>query len=186
MNGFTVSVNATDATATTTVPTTLTSSTTMATLGMGSAAQTQDSTGLGVNYANGPLAAAADYTKYGANSATAASGYALADVRTRMSASYDLGVAKIGAGYQTATGVTNVSKKEQVFGVAVPMGALTLGMVVASSKTDGVAGTNKGTDVGAQYNLSKRTFVATHYQTTKAAGATASANKFRVQLSHAF
>jgi predicted porin len=167
MNGFTVSVNATDATAG---------------LGMEAAATTQDSTGAGVAYANGPLAAAADYTSYGLNAATATN----ADTRTRMSASYDLGMAKVGFGYQTATSTANVSKKENVFGVSVPMGALTLGMVVASSKTDGVAGTNKGTDLGAKYALSKRTFIAAAYQTTKAAGATASASKYRVQLGHSF
>jgi Gram-negative porin len=183
MNGLTFSVSATDATAATTSAAV---TGTPDTLGMGSTATTQDSTGFGVGYAAGPLAAAADYTSYGANAAVAAAGKTLADNRTRVSASYDLGMAKVGFGYQTATNVANVSKKEQLFGVAVPMGALTLGLNIASSKTDGVAGTNKGTDLGAKYALSKRTFIAAAYQNTKAAGAAASANKYRIQLGHAF
>ena len=189
MNGLTFSVSATDSTATKSAAVAATDTEFAAaggTLGMGSTATTQDSTGFGVGYAAGPLAAAADYTSYGANAAVAATGKVLADTRTRVSASYDLGMAKVGLGYQTATNVANVSKKENVFGVSVPMGALTLGMVVASSKTDGVAGTNKGTDLGAKYALSKRTFIAAAYQTTKAAGATASASKYRIQLGHSF
>lgn len=169
-NGFTLSANATDATAAG-----------ANTLGMNGTATTADSTGFGVNYANGPLAVAADVTNYGLN----ASGLT-ADNRTRISASYDLGVAKIGAGFQTSSTTTNVDTKQQVFGVSVPMGAFTLGAVVASSKTDGTTGTNKGTDLGVKYDLSKRTYLATHYQTTKAAGATASASKYRVQLAHSF
>ncbi len=182
-NGFTLSVNATDATAATTNAAV---TGTPATLGMGAAAATQDSTGLGLNYANGPLTVAADVTNYGTNAAVAASTFSLQDSRTRISANYNLGVATVGAGFQTSSTTTNVDTKQQVFGVSVPMGAFVLGAVVASSKTDGVTGTNKGTDLGVQYNLSKRTFLASHYQTTKAANATASASKFRVQLSHAF
>jgi predicted porin len=165
-NGVTLSVNATDA---------------VASLGQEAAATTADTTGLGLNYAAGPLAVAADLTSYGAN----ASG-STADSRTRISASYNLGMAKIGAGIQMSSTTTNVDTTQQIFGVSVPMGAITLGLNVASSKTDGVTGTNKGTDLGAKYDLSKRTFVAAHYQTTKAAGATASASKFRIQLAHSF
>jgi predicted porin len=165
-SGVTLSVNATDA---------------VATLGQEAAAETLDTTGFGVNYAAGPLAVAADLTNYGAN----ASGSTL-DSRTRISASYNLGMAKIGAGIQMSSTTTNVDTTQQIFGVSVPMGAITLGLNVASSKTDGVTGTNKGTDLGAKYALSKRTYVAAQYQTTKAAGATASANKFRIQLAHSF
>jgi predicted porin len=150
--------------------------------GLQSTATTQDATQIGINYAAGPLRVAADMTNYGTNSATGT----LADSRLRMSASYNLGVANVGFGYQDAETTTGVSKTEQLFGVAVPMGAITLGMNYATSKTDGVAGTNKGTDLGAKYDLSKRTYVAAHYQTTKAAGAANSASKYRVQLAHSF
>jgi len=174
-SGFTFSVNTTDATTV---------------LGQESVAATADSTGFGVNYANGPLTAAADVTNYGRNAYVPTTAAQIAagvpDSRTRISANYNLGVATLGAGFQTSTNVANLKNTQQVFGVSVPMGAFTLGAVVASSKMDGVVGTNKGTDLGVQYNLSKRTYVAGHYQTTKDAGATASASKYRVQLAHAF
>jgi hypothetical protein len=170
MNGFNVTLNTTDA-----------SAAAANTLGLAGSSATASTTGVGIRYAAGPLAAAADLTNYNNNAAGSSH-----DSRTRMSASYNLGFAKIGAGFQTYSTTTNVDMDQQIFGVSVPMGALTLGLNIASSKTTGVAGTNKGTDLGAKYDLSKRTYVAAHYQTTKAAGATASANKFRIQLAHAF
>jgi predicted porin len=143
---------------------------------------TQDATLIGLNYANGPLSAALDVTNYGANAAVGT----LADSRTRMSANYNLGMAILGAGYQTAKTTTGVAKKETAFGVSAPFGPFNLGAVYATSKTDGVAGKNTGYDLSAQYNLSKRTYVALQAQSTKAAGATASATNTRVQLAHSF
>ena len=77
-------------------------------------------------------------------------------------------------------------RTETVGSVTVPMGALSLGLNLASSKTDGTAGTNKGTEAVAQYALSKRTYVAAAYQKTTAAGASADGKKFRVQIGHSF
>jgi hypothetical protein len=154
------------------------------TVGAGGAqatATTQDATLVGLNYANGPLTAALDVTNYGANALTAG-----ADSRTRVSANYNLGTVILGAGFQTAKTIAGVSKKETAFGVSVPVGAFNLGAVYATSKTDGFAGNNTGYDLAAQYNLSKRTYVALQAQSTKAAGATASATNTRVQLAHSF
>lgn len=172
------------------------------TLGLGSTATTQDGTVLGVNYASGPLAVAADFTSYGENAATGT----LWDDRTRISTSYDLGVAKLGFGYETRDTTANVTTKDMVLGVAVPMGAWTFGVNYATSKTDGSLKV-KGWDLGVKYDLSKRTYVAFHYQTVDnitarlgsasssttflgstapAIGATNENSKFRVQLSHAF
>ena len=154
------------------------------TVGAGGAqatATTQDATLVGLNYANGPLTAALDVTNYGANALTAG-----ADSRTRVSANYNLGTVILGAGYQTAKTIAGVAKKETAFGVSAPVGAFNLGAVYATSKTDGVAGNNTGYDLSAQYNLSKRTYVALQTQSTKAAGATASATNTRVQLAHSF
>ena len=86
--------------------------------------------------------------------------------RTRLSASYDLGSAVIGAGYQTrkattaglATGALEAgTNKQTIIGVAMPVGALTVGLNYATNKnsTEGVS--NKGTDIGVSYALSKRT-----------------------------
>jgi len=144
-------------------------------------ATTQDATLFGVNYANGPLTAALDVTSYGANALTAG-----ADSRTRVSANYNLGTVILGAGYQTAKTIAGVAKKETAFGVSAPFGAFNVGAVYATSKTDGVAGNNTGYDLAVQYNLSKRTYVAFQAQSTKAAGATASATNNRVQLAHSF
>lgn len=85
-----------------------------------------------------------------------------------ISAQYDLGVAKIYAGYTTTKDDNNttvaggeVTSKETNLGVAVPMGALTLmagiGGNKASQAGDPVKAT--GTDIafGATYALSKRT-----------------------------
>jgi len=135
---------------------------------------------IGATYAAGPLSVAADSTSYGSASAAAA------DSRTRVSASYDLGVAKIGVGNESNDKGTAPDRSERVIGVSVPMGAMTLGLVRASSSTTGTAGNNTGTDVGVKYDFSKSTYVALQYQTTKAAGVTASAKKYRVQLSKAF
>jgi len=133
-----------------------------------------------VSYAVGALSAAADYTDYG--SAAAAS----AGKRTRISGNYDLGAARIGVGYQLADNGTATDKAERAFGVSVPMGPWVLGAVVASSKLNGASASATGYDFSAQYNLSKRTYVALQGQSTKAAGATASATTTRVQLSHSF
>jgi predicted porin len=160
------------------------------TLGMGSTSDAQDATVVGVTYAAGPLAVAADITNYGRNGIAAAT--TVADDRTRVSASYDLGVAKIGYGYQVAatTATTNNKTKQQIIGVSVPMGALTLGLNYATSQADG-ATKAKGTDLGAKYDLSKRTYIAVHMQnlTDTSGSAVAAGNdlsKYRVQLSHAF
>jgi predicted porin len=134
----------------------------------------------GLNYANGPFTAALDYTSYGSASAS------LADSRTRISASYDLGVARIGVGMQNAGNGAAADKSERAFGVSVPMGPWLFGAVYASSKTDGATKSNTGYDLAAQYNLSKRTYVALQSQSTTAATATQSATTTRIQLAHSF
>jgi len=150
--------------------------------GAQSTATTQDANLIGVNYAAGNLSVAADFTTYGMNAAVAPG----ADSRTRLSANYNFGVARVGLGYQTAEDTANVSKNEFAIGVSMPFDAWVVGAVYASSKTEGVAGNNTGVDFAAQYNLSKRTYLALQYQTTKAAGAADSANKYRVQIAHSF
>ena len=134
----------------------------------------------GANYANGPVSAALDVTKYGSSFA------ATANSRTRISANYNLGVAIVGAGYQNADNGAAAAKKETAISVSAPFGAFNVGAVYATSKTDGTPGNNTGYDLSAQYNLSKRTYVALQAQSTKAAGATASATNTRVQLAHSF
>jgi hypothetical protein len=95
------------------------------------------SNGLGLTYAAGALAIAADVTDYSGTTAN----------RNRFSASYDLGMVKLGAGIQTQQGADD----QRVFGLSAPVGALTLGVARAD------AGTKKGTVYGAQYAFSKTT-----------------------------
>jgi hypothetical protein len=164
-------------------------------LTMGSTGTAQNGMVYGVTYANGPLSAAADVTAYNDNGI--ASSAARADGRTRLSASYDLGVAKIGAGYETRDAKTSataaaVTTKDTVLGVSVPMGAFTFGLAYAKSSTDGTAYDKKGTDIAVKYDLSKRTYVALQHQkvtNVDLEGAAASGNKgsfTRVQLAHSF
>jgi hypothetical protein len=119
------------------------------------------------------------------NAATAA--VKAVDSRTRVSASYDLGVAKVGIGYQTKSYVTasNKDNKQMTYGVSVPMGAVTLGAVYASSKDDGASTKTTGNEFGLNYALSKRTAVQVARASWKKTGA-ANDTITRVRLLHSF
>jgi hypothetical protein len=165
---------------------TLTDATTV--LGMNGTETTGDTAGVGVAYANGPIAVKADYTGYGRNSYVGV----FPDNRVRISGSYDLGVVKLGAGYEQKKydNVTPSGKVTDVlFGVSAPVASnVTLGLNYAQSKKEGAASKIKGLDLGVQYDLSKRTFVAFHLQDVKNVGyaTDVKSQKYRVQLSHAF
>ncbi|MDP3886459.1 porin [Hydrogenophaga sp.] len=154
--------------------------------GMESTAATQDAAQIGVTYAGGPIAAAADYVAWNNNAAAAAS----IDNRLRMSGSYDLGMAKLGLGYEVRNYGNNIDHKELLVGVAAPFGPVTVGLNYATRKVDGVAQDASGWDFGVKYDLSKRTYLAFAYQDVEAGAAAGvaqdSVKKYRVQLSHAF
>ena len=138
--------------------------------------------GLSVNYAGGPLAVGFGLgTEKGSATNRAAQilvpGTAAAAVAATpntkytgqaLSATYDLGAAKIYFGYSKAKDDNDttadggeVTIKETNFGVSVPMGAVTLLAGVGKNKAtvNAVDGSLSGTDVvvGATYSLSKRT-----------------------------
>lgn len=157
--------------------------------GMQDTSATQDATQVGVTYGAGPVAAAADYVVWGQNAAAATS----IDNRFRISGSYDLGVAKLGAGYEKRKMRTaNTDSADLLLGVAVPLGQTTIGLNWARRTGDAAtfAQDASGYDVGVKYDLSKRTYVAFAYQnvtSNAAAGVTQdTAKKYRIQLSHAF
>lgn len=154
--------------------------------GMESTALTQDAAQIGATYGAGPIAAAADYVRWNNNAAAAAS----IDNRLRMSGSYDLGVAKLGLGYEVRKYGNDTQHKEMLLGVAAPFGPVTVGLNYARRSVDGVDQNASGWDFGAKYDLSKRTYVAFAYQDVKAGAAAGvaqdTAKKYRVQLSHAF
>lgn len=148
--------------------------------GLQAASALQDATVVGVAYNAGPLAVNADFTAFGKNAATAGT-----DDRTRLSASYDLGVAKLGAGFQAKKDLAGAKDKQYMFGVSVPMGAITLGATYA--KRDAAADTSDATgyELGANYAFSKRTNLQAAYLSQKIKGASA-ATTFRVRLMHSF
>lgn len=157
--------------------------------GSESTAANQDATLLRVTYAGGPVAVMADYTNYGLNAVAVG-----ADDRIRVSGSYDLGVVKLGAGYQTkkTTAATNNGNKQYILGVSAPVGAaLTVGANYVRNTQD-AAVTVKGYELGANYALSKRTGIQVAYQNlseSEANGVAAiggSATTFRVRLMHSF
>jgi len=170
MNGFTFSASLTDATAAG---------------GMESSSTAADGRTVGVAYAAGPLAARLDTTRQSQNSAPDAS----VKSRTRLSASYDLGVAKLGFGYQTRKSFESGAdtNKQTLIGAAVPVaGNITVGLNYAQMKEGD--GKIKGTTLGVKYDLSKRTYIAFHTLRNKATDTPAD-GKFtahRIQVSHAF
>jgi len=163
-------------------------------------AGTQDATAVGLSYNAGPLAVSADFTSFGVNSiavpavsatftqaqrdAAVAAGFA--DSRTRVSASYDLGVAKLGFGFQTKESTTQVKDKQMMLGVSVPMGAITLGATYATRNSDNNALDAKGFELGANYALSKRTAVQAAYISQKMDQGGAKATNLRVRVLHSF
>jgi predicted porin len=105
--------------------------------------------------AAGTLAAATDNQKYTTNF---------------LAASYDLGVAKLSAGYKTDKldlGVAdlNATLKTTILGVSAPVGALTLKASYVSRKADEKIGNQFA--VGGVYDLSKRTSVYATYSVLK-------------------
>jgi hypothetical protein len=149
--------------------------------GMQSLSATQDATLVGVGYSNGPINFKADYTSFGANAAAAPT----ADTRLRLSGNYNLGVATVGLGYQSAENSAGTKDNQYILGVAAPFGPVTVGAnLTRRSVTGGLKVT--GYDVGASYNLSKRTYVNVAYKSVDSNAAVDNATQFRIQLSHAF
>jgi len=147
---------------------------------------------LGVNYSEGAISAAADWTWI--------SGAATQDGRGRASISYDLGVAKIGAGYE----FQGDHGDNYTVGFSAPIGALTVGAAFSGNSKKytafptGRSAANLGNGVqdatalelGAQYAFSKRTNAGLAYAYLNTEGMTAvgvdGAHHFRVRLSHGF
>ena len=96
-----------------------------------------------------------------------------ADQRQRISFSYDLGMAKVGYGYQKKSyNGTGKDNTQTVMGVNVPAGALSIGVAMSTNQTDGSAKT-KGSDFSVNYALSKRTSLNFSNMRVKADGGVA-------------
>ena len=136
----------------------------------GSSKQRKDS--IGVNYTAGPLVVDAGYVSYDNKPANTATDY-LYD----LSANYDFGVAKLGAGIESRSYVGGGTRTDMLIGVSVPVGAVTLGAQFASralkSAQNGAADqTANSSGVTATYNLSKRTYLTANYLREDNANAT--------------
>jgi predicted porin len=145
-------------------------------LGNGMNAGQSRSVTLGGEYASGPIAAKIDTTSW-SQSATA-------DSRYRLSGSYDLGVVKLGAGYEDLKTVASTHVKQSILGVSAPLGPVTVGAVYVTNKT--AAGTRKGYSLGASYALSKRTSVIANYAAWEPTVAAAKDKKTWIVLDHTF
>ena len=124
-----------------------------------------------LKFANGPLVVSGGYQSEGIT-AFAGSGAKPALENTLVSVSYNLGVAKIGAGFNRAkykdisTTSAIAAQKEYNLSVAVPLGATTISAGIAQGKGD-TLGRSTGYGLQALYSMSKRTTLYTGVQSTK-------------------
>ena len=83
---------------------------------------------------------------------------------TAFQASYNLGMAKIGATYGIVDLASTVlDRKAFNIGVTVPLGAMAFKLGVGRSKLEGAEASVKKVGIGLDYALSKRTLVYTSY-----------------------
>ncbi|MEO8119554.1 MAG: porin [Rhodoferax sp.] len=139
-----------------------------------------------VKYEGGPVYAGLAHQREKATDNAAANNF------TRVNGSYDLGVAKLLAGYGRVTGAADTSTSEWQLGADFPVsGALTLSAGVARSSDNAAKGdaTRKGYGLGAAYAMSKRTTVYGGYQSANVAKpgvADTDATLLAVGLKHTF
>ena len=125
-----------------------------------------DSASVHIKYANGPIVVGYAYQQeklVGVGAAQDKNKYNL------VGGSYDFGVAKLTASYNTVK--NNVLKdKEGQIGVSVPFGAAAISAGYARSKSEGLGAerTGKGYSILGTYALSKRTGLYAGAQNTKA------------------
>jgi hypothetical protein len=160
----------------------------------GAGAGNIQSTGIGATYAAGPLKATLDFTAFTGPVAATVGTQIDGLTRTRLSGSYDLGMAVIGAGVQ----VGNHDKPmETSFSVNVPVGAMSVGLLYSNKASQGAtaytttgnaaiaaADSKSGTAVGATYNLSKTANFNASYGTYTTS--TGQDNEFRLRLMKSF
>jgi len=157
----------------------------------GTAANTSDyqrSNTYSLTYKSGPLTANFGYRTFDmANAATGNS-----STLNRGSAAYDMGVAKIGAGWSQTTTTYGATSTDTLVGFAIPVGQLTLSgqfanRTTAGNKLSSADVTYSGKVLTAVYSLSKRTDVLATYKTWDAAyGATSTPSSLGTAVYHYF
>ena len=128
-------------------------------------------TDIGVNYANGPLTAG--FSSYKVDTTAAA----VSKTDNNAYVTYDLGVAKLGAGYFTQKQTGTVDADGYSVSATVPLNA-NLSLLANYGKLDSKLASNKDATIGAigvKYTLSKRTSVYARYVDQKNDNAAATA-----------
>jgi len=143
---------------------------------------------LSLDYAAGALAINLGYRTYDNGIASSESSK---NNRNRASASYDLGVAKFGAGYESTSYMYGNSLTDTLVGVNVPLSsALNIGAQFGQSSTSGGSTTTNSTQSGsllvANYNLSKRTYLVGNYYSYSVSGGSQNATGYGFFLYNTF
>ena len=148
---------------------------------------TTTTTVLGLNYANGPLAAGLSFKSSSYNSDYPIAAALIArSTNAEGFLTYDFGMAKVGLGFDTAnSGVVAGAVNDATawsFGVAVPVGAITLGVNWAQRDV------NNMYEAVVKYDLSKRTAVHASFgrQSADSVAGGVDGNQYRIGLFHAF
>ena len=125
-----------------------------------------DNASVHIKYANGPILVGYAYQQ---EKLAAVAGAQDKNKYNLVGGSYDFGVAKLTASYNTVKNNTLKDKEGQI-GVSVPFGAAAISAGYARSKTEGITGerTGKGYSILGTYALSKRTGLYAGAQNTKA------------------
>jgi Gram-negative porin len=141
-------------------------------------------------YKQGPLVAALSYRQYNFQKTSVTTPDVYLGTRNSIinaQLSYDLMVAKVGAGYQRSKGSSNVQVDDYLVGFSVPVGALTFGGTVAGSRASNVPntsaiiptwnlmnyqGTKTGYSLGASYSFTKTTALVAKFAAWKYSGYT--------------
>ena len=137
---------------------------------------------LGAKYAAGPVAAGLSLLSW--NDSTS-----VADARTVITASYDLGVAKVGVFYgkesYTTAGMTD--RKNTAIQISAPVGPVSVSYERGSASGGNIATghTNKGNSLSISYALSKRTALTAKTEKWDTS-ATAKSKASSLLMSHSF
>ena len=149
------------------------------TVASATAAAAGNSSGLDITYAAGPLAVV-----FATQKAEATAGANQTGELTTLGATYNLGVAKLGAGVQqekaSGTGVAFTKGESFALTATIPLGAFTpyvkMGEHKYSGGTLGAVTNAKMSNVGVRYAMSKRTFVYADYVSNGAVMTSATAS----------
>ena len=102
--------------------------------------------------------------------------------------SYDLGVAKIGAGIDTTNYTYGNTNTQSAFGINIPMGALSVGGQLSSVVTSGGTSnySRSGVMVGGKYDFSKRTYAVAQYYNYDAGSTVSNTSGYRFVVYNTF